>query len=107
MNTYPADEMRISEVERGLCSHAVLPMAPGTEPAAGDSILFALAHSTPGQEPRFVTGGDSVRVLVTEVTDLGEADPSTGLAMFRVSWEPLGHWTPTPSRPKGRKVRVS
>ena len=52
-------------------------------------------------------GGDSVRVLVTEVTDLGATDPSTGLALFRVSWEPLGHWAPAPVRPKGRKVRVS
>jgi hypothetical protein len=107
MNSYPADELRISEVERGLSSHAVLPLAPGTEPAAGDSILFAQALSTLGQEPRFVMGGDSVRVLVTDVTDLGETDPSTGLALFRVSWEPLGHWAPIPSRPKGRKVRVS
>jgi len=105
MNSYPADELRISEVERGLSSHVVLPLAPGTEPAAGDSILFAQALSTPGQEPRFMIGGDSVRVLVTDVTDLGETDPSTGLALFRVSWEPLGHWAPVPSRPKGRKVR--
>jgi hypothetical protein len=107
MNSYPADELRISEVERGLSSHVILPLAPGTEPAAGDSILFAQALSTLGQEPRFVMGGDSVRVLVTEVTDLGETDPSTGLALFRVSWEPLGHWAPIPSRPKGRKVRLS
>jgi hypothetical protein len=107
MNTYPADELRISEVERGLSTHVVLPMAPGSEPAAGDSILFAQAFSTLGQEPRFVIGGDSVRVLVTGVTDLGEVDPSTGLALFRVSWEPLGHWAPAPSVPKGRKVRVS
>jgi hypothetical protein len=107
MNSYPADELRISEVERGLSSHAVLPLAPGTEPAAGDSILFAQALSTLGQGPRFVMGGDSVRVLVTDVIDLGEVDPSTGLALFRVSWEPLGHWAPIPSGPKGRKVRVS
>ena len=63
MNSYPADELRISEVERGLSTHAVLRLAPGSEPAAGDSILFAQALSSPGQEPRFLIGGDSVRVV--------------------------------------------
>ncbi|WP_435008331.1 hypothetical protein P12x_005566 [Tundrisphaera lichenicola] len=107
MNSYPADEQRISEVERGLTSNAVLPLAHGTEPVAGDSILFALALSTSGQEPRFVMGGDSVRVLLTDVTDLESTDPSTGLSLFRVSWEPLGQWTPLPSRSKARKARIS
>jgi hypothetical protein len=105
MNSYPADERSISEVERGRSRNAVLPLAPGSAPTAGDSILFALALSPSAREPRFVLGGDSVRVQLTEVTDLGETDPMTGLALFRISWEPLGQWAPAP--PKPRKLRVS
>ena len=34
-------------------------------------------------------GGDSVRVQLTNVTDLGATDPATAQALFRLSWEPL------------------
>ncbi len=106
MNSYPADERCISEVERGRSRDAVLPLAPGTAPAAGDSVLFALALTPMAREPRFVMGGDSVRVQLTGVSDLGETDPATGLALFRFSWEPLGQWAPAATKPRGRKVRV-
>jgi hypothetical protein len=90
MTTYPADEQRISEVERGRCCKAVLPLPRGESLAAGDTILFALAHAHAGQEPSYVKGGDSVLVSLTDVTDLGRTDPSTGKALFQVVWEPLG-----------------
>ena len=64
--------------------------APGESLAAGDAILFALAQSAPGQEPEYVKGGDCVRVVLTDVTDLEESDPVTGRALFQLSWEPLG-----------------
>ena len=35
-------------------------------------------------------GGDSVRVFLTDVIDLGETDPLTGRALYHLSWEPLG-----------------
>jgi hypothetical protein len=35
-------------------------------------------------------GGDSVRVQLTNVTDLGATDPATAQALFRLNWEPLG-----------------
>ncbi len=44
VNTYPASEQRISEVERGRISNAILPMPPGKTLSAGDSIIFALAY---------------------------------------------------------------
>jgi len=90
MNSYPADERRISEVERGLACRAVVPMPPGEPLAVGDTVLFALAQAAPGQEPEYVKGGDSVRVLLTEVTDLEVSDPVTGRALIQLSWEPLG-----------------
>ena len=90
MNTYPASEQRISEIERGLICNAILPM-PGTRTlSAGDSIIFALAYSYTGENICFVQNGDSVCVSLTEVIDLGETDPATGLALFRFSWRPLG-----------------
>jgi hypothetical protein len=95
MNSYPADERRISEVERGMACRAVVPMPLGETLAVGDAILFALAQSAPGQEPEYVKGGDSVRVLLTEVTDLEESDPVTGRALVQLSWEPLGQVAPT------------
>ncbi len=95
MNSYPADERRISEVERGLACRAVVPMPPGESLAAGDAILFALAQSAPGQEPEYVKGGDCVRVVLTDVTDLEESDPVTGRALVQLSWEPLGQVAPT------------
>ena len=56
----------------------------------GDSIIFALASSDADHEPCYVSGGDSVRVLLTDVTDLASNDPATGQALFRLPWEPLG-----------------
>ncbi len=90
MNIYPANEQRISEVERGLSFSAKLPLHPGESLAAGDSILFALAHTQANEVPCFVKGGDSVRVILTNVTDLEETDPATGDALVQITWEPLG-----------------
>jgi len=125
MNSYPADERRISEVERGLCWNAILPLPPGKPLCPGDSIIFALASPDADHEPCYVNGGDSVRVLLTEVTDLASNDPATGRALFRLSWAPLGQqgslrpsgehatgmrvdraasrrWYPCSPRPRGR-----
>jgi len=93
MNSYPADERRISEVERGQCWNAILPLPPGKSLSPGDSIIFALASPDANREPCFVTGGDSVRVLLTDVTDLAMNDPATGEALFRLSWAPPGQDT--------------
>ena len=90
MNSYPASEQRISEVERGRICNAILPMPGGKTLSPGDSILFALAYSDPGQEICYVKGGDSVCVSLTQVTDLGATDPATGQALFRLSWKQLG-----------------
>jgi len=90
VNSYPASEQRISEVERGRICNAILPMPRAKTLSAGDSIIFALAYSNAGQETRYVKRGDSVCVLLTEVTDLGATDPATGQALFRLSWNPLG-----------------
>jgi hypothetical protein len=90
VNTYPASEQRISEVERGLICNAILPMPPTNTLSAGDSIIFALAYSYTGENIYYVQNGDSVCVSLTEVTDLGETDPATGQALFRLSWKPLG-----------------
>ena len=90
MNTYPADERRISEVERGRSWNAILPLPPGKSLSPGDSIIFALASPDANREPCYVNGGDSVRVLLTDVTDLASNDPATGQALFRLSWAPLG-----------------
>ena len=94
MNSYPANEQKIWEVERGRIRDAILPMPPGKSLAAGDSILFALAYSPVGQETCYVKGGDSVCVLLTDVTDLGAIDPATGKALFRLSWKPPGQSEP-------------
>ena len=56
----------------------------------GDVINFALANSHAGKETSYVKYGDSVSVLLTEVTYLGSNDPATGQALFRLSWNPLG-----------------
>lgn len=90
MTSYPASEQRLSEIERGRICNAILPMPWLETLSAGDSVVFALAHSHPGQESRYVKCGDSVRVSLTEVTDLGATDPATGQALFRFSWKPLG-----------------
>ncbi|HEV3167233.1 MAG TPA: hypothetical protein VGZ22_24705 [Isosphaeraceae bacterium] len=90
MRTYPADEQRISEVEQGRACNAILPMPPGPSPAAGESIVFAHAHSHLSQPPSYVKDGDSVRVILTDVIDLNTTDPSSGHALFQLTWEPLG-----------------
>jgi hypothetical protein len=71
MNSYHADEPRISEVERGRSCKAIVHVPSGKALTAGDSVRFALSYTHAYQEPCFVKGGDSVRVLLTEVTDLG------------------------------------
>lgn len=95
MNTYPADEQRISEVERGRCCEAIVPLAPGGSLSAGDTVLFALCQSRAGQQPSYVKGGDSVLVSLTGVADLDATDPATGHALFQLRWEPLGQNKPT------------
>ena len=90
MNIFPADERRISEIERGRSREAVVPLPPEATLSAGDPILFALAHSQEGQQPIYVRGGDSVRVLLTDVADLSATDPVTGQALYQLSWEPPG-----------------
>jgi hypothetical protein len=90
VNSYPASEQRISEVERGHICDAILPMPPAKTLAAGDSIIFALAYLDAGEDTCYVKDGDSVCVSLTEITDLGETDPATGQALFRFSWKPLG-----------------
>ena len=97
MNMYPADEQRISDVERGLSCRAVVPIPPGESPGVGDAILFAQAQSTVGREMSYVKGGDSVRVLLTDVIALDESDPVTGQALFLLTWEPLGQLMPNPA----------
>ena len=94
MNTYPANEQRISEVERGRSCEAVVPLPPGGSLSAGDSVLFALCQSRGGQEPSYVKGGDSVLVSLTDVADLDKTDPATGHALFHLRWEPLGQNKP-------------
>jgi hypothetical protein len=94
MNNYPANERRISDVERGRISNAVLSMPPGRSLCIGDSIVFALAYSPASQEACYVSGGDSIRVSLTQVTDLGTIDPATGEALFRLSWGPLSQGEP-------------
>jgi hypothetical protein len=103
MNTYPADEQRISEVERGRSCEAVVSLLPGDSLAAGDTVLFALSHSRAGQQPSYVKGGDSVLVSLTNVAALDKTDPNTGHALFHLSWKPLGQSEPT--APAGRRTR--
>jgi len=102
MNSYPADERRISEVERGRSWNAILPLPPGKSLSPGDSIIFALASPDANREPCFVQGGDSVRVLLTEVIDLSTNDPATGQALFQLSWAPPGQPTPGITSRRGR-----
>jgi hypothetical protein len=90
VNSYPASEQRTSEVERGRICNAILPMPCEETTSAGDSIIFALAYSHPGKKSGYVKSGDSVCVLLTEITDLEATDPATGQALFRFSWKPPG-----------------
>src|SRR5271166_6230961 len=82
VTNYPASERRIWEVERGRICNAILPMPRAKSLSAGDSIIFALAYLHAGQEPSYVNCGDSVCVSLTDVTDLGTTDPSTGRALY-------------------------
>ena len=90
MMNYPASEQRIWEVETGRISSAILPMPYAQPLTAGDSIIFAHANSHPGKRSGYVKDGDSVCVVLTEITDLGATDPATGEALFRFSWKPPG-----------------
>jgi hypothetical protein len=90
LNSYPASEHMISQVERGVICNASLPMPPAKTLSAGDFIVFALAHFPPGQDTCYVKNGDSVCVSLTEVTNLEATDPATGQAQFRLSWKRLG-----------------
>ena len=94
MNSYPASQQRISDVERGRICDAVLPMPGDKTLSAGDSIIFAQAYSIADADPRYVQHGDSVCVSLTEVIDLEATDPATGQALFRFSWQPLGQSDP-------------
>ena len=81
-------------------------MPPGGALSAGDSVVFALARSQDGLEPSFVRGGDSVRVLLTDVAELGTTDPATGQALYQLSWVPLGQVvSPSPATGRARKTR--
>lgn len=90
MKTFPADDMRISEVERGRSCRAVVPLPHGEAISAGDCVLFALSQARSGQPPAYVPGGDSVLVCLTEVTDLGRTDPASGHPLVELTWKPLG-----------------
>jgi hypothetical protein len=108
IHTYPSDELRISDVERGRSCEAVVPLAPGGSLLAGDTVLFALSLSRPGQPPSYVKGGDSVLVSLTGVTNLEATDPATGQALVRIAWEPLGQYvTPVTGPGRGGKSRRS
>jgi hypothetical protein len=85
VHSYPASEQTIRDIERGRIRHAILP-TPSQTLSAGDSIIFV--HFC--QRTSHVDLGDSVRVRLTEITDVGATDPATGQALFRFSWEPLG-----------------
>ena len=108
MNSYPADERRISDVERGLCREAILPMMPGQPLVVGDTLLFVQAHTRPGREPVTIRGGDSVLVSLTDVIDLDRNDPDTGEPLFQLAWGPVGLVEPggnvskKPRNPRGR-----
>jgi hypothetical protein len=105
MTTYPADERRISEVERGRACEAVVPLPPGESLSAGDTVLFALSRSRAGQRPNYVMGGDSVLVSLTDVAELDETDPATGHALVQLRWEPLGRTTSFVASKRVRKIR--
>jgi hypothetical protein len=104
MKIYPADEQRISEVERGRSREAVLPAYPDQSPCVGDSILFAHSESRAGRGPSYIKGGDSVLVSLTDVVDLGETDPATGQALFRVGWKRLGQGASLDTPRQGKKA---
>ncbi len=94
MTTYPADEQRISEVERGRSCRAIVPVPHGETIAAGDTVLFAHSESRAGQPPAYVKGGDSVLVRLIDVTDLDTIDPESGQPLVQLTWKPLGQSDP-------------
>ena len=105
MNTYPATEQKISEVERGRSCEAVVPLAPGGTLLVGDTVLFALSQARGGGEPCYVKGGDSVLVSLTDVADLDATDPVTGHALVHLRWAPLGQNVPTATTSSRRAAR--
>jgi len=104
MTTFPAGEQRISEVERGRSCRAIVSLPDGDTVSAGDSVLFALSHARPGQQPAYVKGGDSVLVCLTDVFDLGKIDPASGQPLVQLTWKPLGQVIAPAVVPK-RRVR--
>ena len=94
MNSYPADEGRIRDIEQGRSCEAVVTSPPEGSLAVGDSVVFALGSIRAGQEPCYAKGGDSVRVLLTGVSELGEVDPANGRARVQLTWHPLGQALP-------------
>jgi hypothetical protein len=104
MTTFPAGEQRISEVERGRSCRAIVSLPHGETISAGDTVLFAHSNARPGQQPEYVKGGDSVLVVVTDVFDLGTADPASGQPLVQLSWKPLGQVNP-PAAVAKRGVR--
>ncbi len=104
MKTFPANDLRISEVERGRSCRAVVPLPHGEAISAGDSVLFALSQARPGQPPAYVQGGDSVLVCLTDVTDLGQIDPASGHPLVQLEWKPLGQ-SDAPASVARRAVR--
>jgi hypothetical protein len=104
VTSYPASEQRIWEVETGRIFSAILPMSCAPPLSVGDSIIFALAHSDLGTRSGYVRDGDSVCVILSEVTDLGTTDLTTGEALFRFSWKPPGQ-SATPGTVAKRVVK--
>lgn len=94
MISLPADEQRISDVERGRCCRATVALPSSGLPAPGDNVVFALATARSGQGPVYVKGGDSVVVLLTEVLNLEQDDPYTGQPLIQLTWDPLGQGVP-------------
>jgi hypothetical protein len=94
VTSYPASEQRIWEVETGRIFSAILPMPFAQPLSVGDSITFALVYSDFGTRSGYVKDGDSVSVMLSEVTDLGTTDLATGEALFRFSWKPPGQSVP-------------
>jgi hypothetical protein len=107
MHTYPSDERRISDIERGRIRDAVVPRPVEGPLIAGDTVLFALSLSRPGQRPNYVRGGDSVLVALTEVTELEATDPVTGQGLLRIAWERFGPDGVSAPRLGGGKSRRS
>jgi hypothetical protein len=67
-------------------------------------VIFALADTRAGQEPSYAKGGDSVRVLLTGVSDIGTVDPVTGRALLQLTWKPLAQSGPL-DHTTGRAVK--